>query len=104
MKTGKVISLFSAAIIATIILTGCAGSEKKESTGNYIDDTIITTRVKSALLGEKNISSTDISVETFKGRVQLSGFVSSEDIANKAVAVTKSVKGVQVVENDLILK
>ncbi|MNC81426.1 Osmotically-inducible protein Y precursor [compost metagenome] len=65
---------------------------------------MITTKVKSALLAEKSIKSTDIGVETFKGRVQLSGFVSSAAEANKTVSVTKSVKGVKAVENDLIVK
>ncbi|WMY76506.1 BON domain-containing protein [Buttiauxella selenatireducens] len=104
MTIKKRVSIFCTAILAAVVLTGCAGSAKKESTGGYIDDTVVTTKVKSALLSEKSIKSTDISVETFKGRVQLSGFVSSSAEANKAVAVTKSVKGVQVVQNALIVK
>ncbi|WBM72762.1 BON domain-containing protein [Buttiauxella sp. WJP83] len=104
MNIKKRVSIFCTVALTTVALMGCAGSAKKESTGGYIDDTVVTTKVKSALLSEKSIKSTDISVETFKGRVQLSGFVSSSAEANKAVTVTKSVKGVQAVQNALIVK
>ena len=92
------------AILAAVMLVGCVGSATEESTGNYIDDSAVTARVKSALLTEKSLKSSAISVETFKGRVQLSGFLSSTAEVNKAVSVTKAVKGVKTVENDLIVK
>jgi osmotically-inducible protein OsmY len=87
-----------------VSLAGCAGSSTKESTGGYIDDTVVTTKVKSALFSDKDIKSSDIGVVTFKGRVQLSGFVSSQAIANRAVEITKGVTGVRVVENDMQVK
>lgn len=83
---------------------GCAGSTTQESTGNYIDDTVVTTKVKSALLNAKSIKSTEISVETYKGRVQLSGFVSSRADAQRAVEVARGIKGVRSVENDMRIK
>ncbi|AYN26347.1 MULTISPECIES: BON domain-containing protein [Buttiauxella] len=104
MKNRNIMAIFCAIALAATTLTGCAGSSKQESTGGYIDDTVITTKVKSTLLAEKSLKSTDISVVTFKGRVQLSGFVASSAEANKAVALTKTVKGVRMVENDLLVK
>ncbi|BDH45535.1 BON domain-containing protein [Salmonella enterica subsp. enterica serovar Choleraesuis] len=104
MKGLKTLSALCGAAVLTTVLAGCAGSATKESTGGYIDDTVITTKVKSSLLAEKSIKSTEIGVETFKGRVQLSGFVSSEADANRAVQVTRGVKGVQAVENDMRVK
>ncbi|WP_016599667.1 BON domain-containing protein, partial [Yersinia pestis] len=82
----------------------CAPTAKSEGTGGYLDDTVVTTKVKAALLGEKNLKSTEINVETFKGRVQLSGFVSSSQDANRAVQVTRSVPGVKSVSNQMLIK
>lgn len=104
MKWFKAVSAFCAATIVAVSLAGCAGSSTKESTGGYIDDTVITTKVKSALFSDKDIKSSEISVVTFKGRVQLSGFVSSQAIANRAVEITRGVTGVRVVENDMQVK
>jgi osmotically-inducible protein OsmY len=104
MKNSKSMMALLTAATLSVALAGCAGSDKKESTGTYIDDTVITTKVKSALLAEKSLKSTDISVVTYKGRVQLSGFVASSADINKAVATTKTVAGVKTIENDLKLK
>lgn len=104
MKLFKAVSAFCAALIVSVSLAGCAGSSTKESTGGYIDDTVITTKVKSALFSDKDVKSNEISVVTFKGRVQLSGFVSSQKIANRAVEITRNVTGVRVVENDMQVK
>ncbi|MGU3415785.1 BON domain-containing protein [Enterobacteriaceae bacterium C23F] len=104
MKWFKAVSAFCAALIVSVSLAGCAGSSTKESTGGYIDDTVITTKVKSALFSDKDVKSNEISVVTFKGRVQLSGFVSSQKIANRAVEITRNVTGVRVVENDMQVK
>ncbi|WP_016594539.1 BON domain-containing protein, partial [Yersinia pestis] len=84
--------------------SACAPTAKSEGTGGYLDDTVVTTKVKAALLGEKNLKSTEINVETFKGRVQLSGFVSSSQDANRAVQVTRSVPGVKSVSNQMLIK
>ena len=104
MKWFKATSAFCAALLMAIALSGCAGSSTKESTGGYIDDTVITTKVKTALFSDKDIKSSEINVQTFKGRVQLSGFVSSSADAKRAVEVTRKVQGVRVVENDMQIK
>ena len=104
MKWFKATSAFCAALLMTISLSGCAGSSTKESTGGCIDDTVITTKVKTALFSDKDIKSSEINVQTFKGRVQLSGFVSSSADAKRAVEVTRKVQGVRVVENDMQIK
>ncbi len=83
---------------------GCASTEKHEGTGEYVDDSVITTKVKAAILDEPGLSSAEINVETFKGEVQLSGFVTSRADINKAVAVARGVKGVHSVKNDMRLK
>lgn len=104
MKWFKAVSAMCAALVVAVSLSGCAGSSTKESTGGYIDDTVITTKVKSALFSDKEIKSSEIGVVTFKGRVQLSGFVSSQAIANRAVELTRGVTGVKMVENDMQIK
>ncbi|HCR3982305.1 TPA: BON domain-containing protein [Kluyvera ascorbata] len=104
MKWFKATSAFCVALLMAISLSGCAGSSTKESTGGYIDDTVITTKVKTALFSDKDIKSSEINVQTFKGRVQLSGFVSSSADAKRAVEVTRKVQGVRVVENDMQIK
>lgn len=88
MKFFKTFSALCIAIIMAMAVSACAPTAKSEGTGGYLDDTVVTTKVKAALLGEKNLKSTEINVETFKGRVQLSGFVSSSQDANRAVQVT----------------
>lgn len=81
-----------------------ASASKKESPGEYVDDAAITTKVKAAVLKEPSLKSAEINVETYKGIVQLSGFVRSRADINKAVAVAKGVKGVKEVKNDMIVK
>lgn len=111
MKQSKYIS----AIILTAALAvtaGCAATAKNdgtsttkhESTGDYIDDAVITTKVKAAILNEESLKSAEINVETYKGVVQLSGFVSSDADIARAVQVTRGVKGVTSVKNDMRLK
>jgi BON domain len=85
-------------------LVGCASTPKQEGTGEYVDDTVITTKVKAAVFSEPSLKSAEINVETFKGVVQLSGFVSSRADINKAVEVAGSVQGVKSVKNDMRLK
>lgn len=91
---------FSALLLALLLVSACAGTAKKESTGEYVDDTWITTKVKTAILNEPSLKVAQINVETFKGVVQLSGFVDSADAARKAVEVARAVKGVTDVKND----
>jgi hypothetical protein len=82
----------------------CASTSKQESTGEYVDDSVITTKVKSLLAADDFLKSFEISVETFKGTVQLSGFVNSQQAVDKAGQIASSVKGVKSVKNDLIVK
>jgi osmotically-inducible protein OsmY len=100
--TRKLATLAGALLIATTL--GCASTAKQESTGQYIDDTVVTGTVKAAILNEPTLKSAEINVETFKGVVQLSGFVSSQAAENRAVEVTRSVAGVKSVKNDMRLK
>jgi len=86
------------------LVSGCAGSAKQESSGEYIDDTVITTKVKSGLFGQEGFGSLDISVETFKGTVQLSGFVNTKEQKQRAESISRSIDGVISVENSLIVK
>ena len=103
MTIFKRMSLLCLTLMLTAIL-GCAATSTKEGTGGYIDDSAITTKVKSGLLGEPNLNSNDIQVETFKGVVQLSGFVTSQAQINTAVAVTRKVKGVSDVRSNMVVK
>ncbi len=91
-------------IICILFLLSCAGTRTRESTGEYVDDAAITTKVKSALLADQGLSGLSISVETFKGRVQLSGFVNSAEQMERAVKVAQGVSGVRAVENKLSIK
>jgi osmotically-inducible protein OsmY len=84
--------------------SACASTSKQESTGEYVDDSVITTKVKSLLAADDFLKSFKIGVETYKGSVQLSGFVNSQKAADKAVEIVRSVKGVTSVKNDLIVK
>ena len=95
-------AFFFAILLAT--LAGCASSAKQEGIGEYFDDTVITTKVKAAIFNEPTLKSTEINVETFKGIVQLGGFVSSQSDISKAVELARSVKGVTSVKNDMRLK
>ena len=100
---GKYLSpLFVAITLVSVV--GCASTPKQESTGEYMDDTVITGKVKSAILNEPTLKVAEINVETFKGVVQLSGFVSSQAAATKAVEVTRDVSGVKSVKNDMRIK
>jgi hypothetical protein len=96
----------SAAFLAVTLLTSvaCSSTPKQEGTGEYVDDSVITTKVKAAVFNEPMLKSAEINVETFKGVVQLSGFVSSQSAANKAVEVARSVSGVKSVKNDMRIK
>ena len=97
------VSVLFAAVSLTA-LAGCASSQKQESTGQYVDDTAITTKVKAAIFNEPTLKSAEINVETFKGRVQLSGFVSTRANIDRAVVVAQGVSGVTSVTNDMRVK
>ena len=94
--------LFAASLVAT--MAGCASTATKEGTGEYVDDSVITAKVKASIFNEPTLKASEINVETFKGDVQLSGFVSNPQDAQKAVEIARGVKGVTSVKNDVRIK
>jgi osmotically-inducible protein OsmY len=95
-------TIMTAVLFATLL--GCASTNKQEGTGEYIDDAVITTKVKAAVLNEPTLKVAEINVETFKGVVQLSGFVRDAGDVSKAGEVARNVKGVTSVKNSLLVK
>lgn len=95
-------AVFLALTLATA--AGCASTSNQAGTGEYVDDAVITTKVKAAIFNEPTLKSSEINVETFKGEVQMSGFVSSQADINKAVSLARDIKGVVAVKNDMRLK
>ncbi|MCF8152233.1 MAG: BON domain-containing protein [Burkholderiaceae bacterium] len=97
---------FSALFLAftLVFVVGCASTSTTEGTGEYVDDSVITTKVKAVIFNEPSLKVAEINVETFKGVVQLSGFVSSHDAISKAVALANGVRGVKSVKNDMRVK
>ena len=87
-----------------LALSACGSTNKRESTGQYVDDSVITTKVKAAIFNEPTLKSAEINVETYKGVVQLSGFVSTQAQTYRAVEVTRGVQGVSSVKNDMRIK
>ena len=98
------ISSYLICIGLIVVTLGCASTPTRESTGEYIDDSTITTKVKAAIFNDPSLKVFQINVETFKGEVQLSGSVDSDQIVNKAGEVARGVGGVKSVKNDLIVK
>jgi osmotically-inducible protein OsmY len=105
-NTTWAIRLFASLFLAAALtgLAGCASTSTKESTGQYIDDSAITTKVKTAIFGDPKLKVLQISVKTYKGEVQLSGFVDSAESAAHAADVASKVEGVKSVRNDLVVK
>ena len=104
MKTRRRVVGYWVLIMLVAALMACASTSKKESTGEYVDDSVITTKVKTLLAADDFLKSFQIGVESYKGTVQLSGFVNSQQAVDKAVEITRGVKGVESVKNDLIVK
>ncbi len=102
----KMRSAVAAILLAAtpVLITACASTPGKESTGEYIDDSVITTKVKAAFVEDKTVDAGDITVETYKGIVQLSGFAKSETQRTQAVEIAAKVKGVKSVKNDIRIK
>ena len=92
------------ALAMTATISGCAETRTHEATGQYVDDSVITGKVKAAIANEPSLKVSEINVETFKGVVQLSGFVSQASDIPKAVSVARTVPGVQSVKNSLQVK
>ena len=92
------------AAMLVALVAGCAGSRTQESTGEYIDDSTITTKVKTVMLKDPAVSGLAINVETFKGTVQLSGFARTEQERARAIELAQSVAGVKSVRNDIAIR
>lgn len=90
--------------ILSVTLSGCSSSPTQSSTGQFIDDSAITAKIKTKLLDDPQVRGTAISVETFKGTVQLSGFANSKEEISHAESLAKSVDGVRAVRNNITLK
>jgi osmotically-inducible protein OsmY len=103
MKLHRIIKFLACAVLLTG-LTGCAATQKHESTGQYVDDSVITTKVKNAIFQEATLKTFQINVKTYQRVVQLSGFVDSLQSVAKAGEVARNVENVEKVENDLIIK
>ena len=104
MKKNHIVIRFLVVLMMVAAFVACASTPKQSSTGEYIDDSVITTKVKALLAEDNFLKSFKISVETYKGTVQLSGFVNSQNAVEKAREITRSVKGVRSVRNNLIVK
>ncbi|MFC1895449.1 BON domain-containing protein [Thermodesulfobacteriota bacterium] len=104
MKKKSVVINCLVLLMLIVTFATCASTRTQESAGEYVDDSIITTKVKSLLAADDFLNSFQIGVETFQGAVQLSGFVNSQKAVDKASEIVRSVKGVKSVRNDLIVK
>ena len=102
-KTNRIL-MFLAGIVLVASFMGCAATSTNESTGQYIDNSVITSKVKAAIFEEPTLKTLQINVESFKGEVQLSGFVDSAASVKKAGDVARGVEGVVGVKNDLVVK
>lgn len=103
LKLNRIIKLLAICVL-TVVFMGCAATQKHESTGEYVDDSVITTKVKAAIFKEANLKTMQINVKTYQGVVQLSGFVDSAQSVTKAGEVARQVENVKSVKNDLIVK
>ena len=101
--TSKLMKTLFCTLLLSLVF-GCAATKTRESTGQYIDDSAITAKVKAAILADDSLKTLQITVQTFKGTVQLSGFVDSAASIAKAGKVARSVEGVKAVKNDLVAK
>jgi osmotically-inducible protein OsmY len=104
MKKRNVLIHCLVLLMLVAMFVACASTPTQESTGEYVEDSVITTKVKSLLVKDDFLKSFDISVKTYKGTVQLSGFVASQKAVDKAGEIARSVKGVKSLKNDLIVK
>jgi hypothetical protein len=104
MKKRNIVIQCLVLIMLIATFAACASTATRGSTGEYVDDSVITTKVKSLLAEDDFLKSFQISVETFKGTVQLSGFVNSQQAVDKAGEIVRSVHGVKSLKNNLIVK
>lgn len=103
MQTSRLVKFLTAVLMAAF-LAACAGTSNQASTGEFIDDAVLTTRIKAALVEDPTVSALDVSVESFKGAVQLSGFVKTTAERNRAVKIANDVPGVTQVFNSIQIR
>jgi osmotically-inducible protein OsmY len=106
MNTSKSLFIFRFVSIVLIVLAlaGCAGGKTYESTGEYLDNAALTTKVKATILGDSKLKMFQINVKSFRGVILLSGFVDSQAMVDRAVDLTRKIKGVKSVTNSLVVK
>lgn len=104
MLTLQRITKILACLFLLVAFVGCSAANERGSAGDYVDDTLITTKVKTAIFKESTLKTMQINVKTFQGEVQLSGFVDSTQSVAKAGKIARSVDGVVKVSNDLIVR
>jgi osmotically-inducible protein OsmY len=106
VSTMKRLSGFGILVLVIVVAStwGCASTSTKEGTGEYVDDSVITAKVKTAIYNDPTLKVNEINVETFKGVVQLSGFVKSQAEVTHAAQVARGVAGVKSVKNDIRIK
>lgn len=107
MKLTRFQAAIAQSVLATsllVSLAACAPTPTREGTGEYLDDSVITGKVKAAFAADPTVKATQVQVETFKGTVQLSGFVDSRESAQRAVELARGVKGVKSVKNDTVIR
>ncbi len=104
LRTLASLTVIAGGLAVAQLNTGCAGTTTRESTGEYIDDATISTKVKAALVKDPVVKAVDVKVDTFKGVVQLSGFVDTNDQRAQAERIAASTAGVQSVKNNIQLK
>jgi osmotically-inducible protein OsmY len=104
MRKRNIVISFLVLLILIATLAACASTRTRESAGAYVDDSVITSKVKAELAGDDFLKSFQIGVETYQGVVQLSGFVDSKQAVDKAIEITKGINGVKSIKNDLIVK
>ncbi len=92
------------ACIGLLTFIQCAATQDRESNGQYIDDSVITAKIKAAILNEPSLKVFQISVKTFEGKVWLNGTVNSEQICRKAEEIAGRIEGVTSVVNNLVVK
>ena len=104
MKKSNIVIRCLLALALVAALAACASTPKQASTGEFLDDSVITSMVKTLLAADNLLKSFQIRVETYRGTVQLSGFVGTKELVEKAEQIAKSVQGVKAIKNDLIVK
>jgi osmotically-inducible protein OsmY len=103
-RSAAILTLAFLGAASACAISACAATATHEGTGGYVDDSTVTTKVKAALLGTQGVDSTEITVETFKGVVKLSGFLDSKEMIALAVNAAEGVNGVRSVTNDMTVK